>query len=355
MDDSVFLMMMERNGDMVTMASYAPLFCNVNAKNWGVNLIEFDASRSFAHSAYYVQKTFNENRPDVNLATAVNVKPKPDPNAPLMAGKFGLGAWHTSTEFKELRMYDERGKLIYKDDFKSLKNWDTPGVGQWRAGGGVLRQTDKGKSPAMLLLKTPELKVGKVTLKARRVDGSEGFLMFFNASGIKRFLFCNYGAAGNKFSAIQHRGVPAGCAFKGGMSTRGRMEDDRWYDISLVVAKNKAEMYLDGKKVADAKVEYLPSFFATGGYDRRNKAVVIKATNYHAAPVRTTIQLEGAGSVGATGKHIVIRSGSPRDRNTLDKPRRIAPHGQPLANCSKSFSVTLPPYSVNILRIPAAK
>ena len=81
MDDSVFLMMMERNGDLVSMASYAPLLCNVNQRDWGVNLIEFDSSRSFAHASYYVQKAFNENRPDVNLATTVGVKPEPDPNA----------------------------------------------------------------------------------------------------------------------------------------------------------------------------------------------------------------------------------------------------------------------------------
>ena len=136
--------------------------------------------------------------------------------------------------------------------------------------------------------------MGKVTLKARRVDGREGFLLFFNARGIDRFLFCNYGAAGNKFSAIQKRGDLKGCAFKGGMNTQGPIENDRWYDVSLIVTKDKAEMYKDGKKVAEARVEYLPSYFATAGYDRRNKAVVIKATNYHAAPVRVKIQLEGA-------------------------------------------------------------
>ena len=355
MDDSLFLMMMERNGDLVTMASYAPLFCNVHAKDWGVNLIEFDSSRSFAHSSYYVQKAFNENRPDVNLATVASVKPKPDPNTPLMAGKFGLGSWNTSTEFKELRMYDEQGNLIHSDDFESLENWDAPGVGQWQAKAGVLRQTDKDKSPSMLLLKTPELKVGKVTLKAQRTGGTEGFLMFFNAHGIDRFLFCNYGAAGNAFSAIQERGAPEGCAFKGGRNTQGPIKNDRWYDISLIVTKNKAEMYLDGKKVSDAQVEYLPSFFATAGYDHRNKTVVIKATNYHATPVRAEIQLKGASSVGSTGRHIVIRSDQPRDQNTLDNPRRIVPREQPLPHCGKRFSVTLPPHSVNILRTPARK
>lgn len=352
LDDSVYLMMLERNGDLVTMASYAPLFCNVNSRDWGVNLIEFDAARSFAHASYYVQQAFNANRPEVNLATTVEVAPKPDPTQPLMAGRFGLGAWHTQTEFKELRIHDEQGKLVYSDDFQTLESWDTPGIGAWRAENGVLRQTDPGRSPAMLLLKTPELKTGRVTLKARRVGGSEGFLMFFNASNIDRFLFCNYGAAGNSFSAIQDRGVPEGCAFKGGRSTPGRIENERWYDISLVVNRDRAEMFLDGRRVSDAQMDYLPSFFATAGYDRKGKRVVLKATNYHPQPIRAGIQLDGAESVGSAGQHLVIRAGLPTDENSLATPRRIVPQELPLPNCARSFSVTLPPSSVNVLRIP---
>jgi len=354
MDDSVFLMMMERNGDLVKMTSYAPLFCNVSKRDWGVNLIEFDASRSFAHASYYVQKVFNENRPDVNLATFTSLRPEPDPNAPLMAGKFGLGSWSSANEFKELRMYDEKGSLVLGDDFKSLDHWDTPGVGQWQVKDGVLQQTDKGRGPAMLLLKSPRFKAGRVTLKARRVEGSEGFLMFFNAAGPERFLFCNYGAAGNKFSAIQDRGVPEGCSFRGGMSTQGGIEMGRWYEISLVLGRDKAEMFLDGKKVSDAKAEYLPPFFAAAGCDVKGKTVVLKATNYHAKPVRAEIQLDGAVKVEASGRHIMIRSDDPYAENSLDNPRRIVPQEQPFSGCGARFSVTLAPYSVNVLRIPAS-
>ena len=353
LSDSVYLMMVERNGDLVKMASYAPLFCNVNKRDWGVNLIEYDSSRSFAHASYYVQKLFTENRPDVNLATTFDVEPKPDPARPLMAGKFGLGAWNTETEFKELRIYDEKDQLVFSDDFKSLDNWETPGIGQWRAENGLLRQTDKGRSPAMLLLKTPELKTGRVTLKARRVGGNEGFLLFFNASNIDRFLFCNYGAAGNSFSAIQDRGAPDGCTFKGGRSTPGKIENERWYDLSLTVTRDKAEMFLDGKKISDASMVHLPAFFATAGYGRKTKSVVLKAANYNKSPLQATLQIDGASTVTAKGQHIYIRADSLTDENSLETPRRIVPQEQPLSNCANVFSVILPPLSVNVLRISA--
>jgi alpha-L-arabinofuranosidase len=355
MDDSVFLMMMERNGDLVTMASYAPLLKNVNAPNWGVNLIEFDSSRSFAHASYYVQKVFNENRPDVNLATTVEVKPEPDPDTPLMAGKIGLGSWHTQNEFKDLRVYDETGAVIYRDDFKTLENWETPGTGRWSVKDGVLHQTDTGTSPAVLLLNKPAVPAGTVTVRARRVAGREGFLLLFNADGKDRFLFCNYGGAENTFYGIQNRGEPNGYSFRGGRTARGSIETGRWYDISVEIGKNRAVMYLDGKRVSSARLRYMPSFFAVAGYDHTNKTVVLKATNYHSVPLRTTVHLDGAAQIGSSGQHIVIRSDNLTDKNSLEAPRRIVPREQPLRGCAEKFTVTLPPYSVNVLCIPARK
>ena len=113
-------------------------------------------------------------------------------------------------------------------------------------------------------------------------------------------------------------------------------------------------MFLDGRRVSDASMVYLPSFFATAGYDRKGRAVVLKATNYHKQPVRARLWLEGAQTVGAEGRQIVIRSDGLYDENSLDHPRRIVPREEPLPNCASQFSVTLPPYSVNVLRIPAS-
>lgn len=351
MDDSVYLMMLERNGDLVTMASYAPLFVNVNNRSWGVNLIEFDSSRSFAHASYYVQKAFGETRPDVNVTTTVDENPKPDPDRPLFAGKFGLGSWNTVNEFKDLKIEDANGNVIFQDNFTDLSNWEAPQSGQWSVRDGVLHQSDPAKGPVSLFLKQP-LQTGKVTLKARRTSGNEGFLMFFHADGPDRFMFCNYGAAGNSFSALQ--GQPAeGIATKGGGDLQGAIENNRWYEIRLDLTKNSAEMYLDGKRVSRIEAEALANFFATAGVQEKSSHVVVRATNYHPTPIRTTIQLKGVQSVSPNGRHTVIHAGKPTDENSLDEPKRIVPQSHPLDNCAPSFEVTLPPFSVNVLEIPA--
>ncbi len=65
--EAAFLCGMERNGDLVTMTSYAPLLENVNNRRWPVNLIRFNSSQVIGRSSYYVQKMAAENRPDYNV------------------------------------------------------------------------------------------------------------------------------------------------------------------------------------------------------------------------------------------------------------------------------------------------
>ena len=355
MGDSLYLMMCERNGDLVKMASYAPLFCNVNQRDWGINLIEFDSTRSYAHASYYVQKLFAENRPDVNLATTYEVRPKLDVTKPLLAGRFGLGSWNTQVEFKELKVTDAQGNLLAGDDFQTLDKWDTPVAGNWSAEGGVLRQAAAGVAPSMLLMKGGGLTAGTITFKARRTGGSEGFLLFFNAEGVARCLFANVGGFGNTATVMEIRGESPNGAFRAGKSTPGPLENNRWYDVALTVGNTRAELYLDGKKVADCRLDNPQTFFANAGYDRKARTVVLKATNYHRTPITVEIQLDNAATVGAAGRHFVIRSDEPHAENSFDNPCRIVPVEQPLAECAKSFTVTLPPNSVNVLRIPARR
>ena len=58
---------MERNGDLVVMSSYAPLFELAGWATWHPNAIAFDSSRAYGIPSYYAQAMFAANRADVNL------------------------------------------------------------------------------------------------------------------------------------------------------------------------------------------------------------------------------------------------------------------------------------------------
>jgi alpha-N-arabinofuranosidase len=59
--EAAFMTGLERNGDVVKMASYAPLLAHVDAWQWKPDAIWFDNLRSFGTTDYYVQKIFANN------------------------------------------------------------------------------------------------------------------------------------------------------------------------------------------------------------------------------------------------------------------------------------------------------
>ena len=59
--EGLYLLHVERNGDVVAMTSYAPLFARKEATNWNPDLIYFDNERPFLTCSYYVQQLFGQS------------------------------------------------------------------------------------------------------------------------------------------------------------------------------------------------------------------------------------------------------------------------------------------------------
>ncbi|MGA2247201.1 MAG: alpha-L-arabinofuranosidase C-terminal domain-containing protein [Verrucomicrobiota bacterium] len=76
--EAAFMTGMERNSDVVRMASYAPLFANLNNKDWNPDLIYFTGTQVYGTPSYYVQQMFGLNRGNLVLPTTVA-----SPNSPL--------------------------------------------------------------------------------------------------------------------------------------------------------------------------------------------------------------------------------------------------------------------------------
>ncbi len=59
--EGLYLLHVERNGDVVCMTSYAPLFARKGATNWNPDLIYFDNERPYLTCSYYVQQMFGQS------------------------------------------------------------------------------------------------------------------------------------------------------------------------------------------------------------------------------------------------------------------------------------------------------
>ena len=62
--EGLYLLGIERNGDVVTMTSYAPLFCKKQHESWNPDLIYFDNTNVILTCSYYVQQMFGTTAGD---------------------------------------------------------------------------------------------------------------------------------------------------------------------------------------------------------------------------------------------------------------------------------------------------
>jgi alpha-L-arabinofuranosidase len=70
--EAAYMTALERNGDVVTLASYAPLLAKKGFTQWNPNMIYFDNSKIYPTVNYYVQKLFSTNQGDYYFANVIS-------------------------------------------------------------------------------------------------------------------------------------------------------------------------------------------------------------------------------------------------------------------------------------------
>lgn len=341
--EAAFLSGMERNSDLVKMASYAPLLENVNDRVWPTNLIWFDSHRVMGRSSYHVQKMYAENRPDYNTATEFE-QPR---NGVQVSGRIGLGGWNTDNEYRELKVTLPDGRVIEAD---MERGW-TPKGGTWSAADGTLSQEGPGVMRWSIWDSPEEFSDCSISVKARKKSGDEGFILYFGMQGETGYVL-NIGGWGNQTTAFQRMvgadmpQIPNNIA--------QQVETGRWYDIRIDIHGDSFTYSLDGKRMLEARIEQSRQYVVSG-YDETTGEEVIKFVNATEKPFTAGIELAGAESVGRIGKAIVLTSGDPSDENSLDNPEKVVPEERVYKGFSDRFTYTFAPWSFTVLRIKVQK
>lgn len=342
--EAAFLSGMERNSDLVKMASYAPLLENVNDRVWPTNLIWFDSHRVMGRSSYHVQKMYAENRPDYNTATEFE-QPR---SGVQVSGRIGLGGWNTDNEYRELKVTLPDGRVIEAD---MERGW-TPKGGTWSAADGTLSQEGPGVMRWSIWDSPEEFSDCSISVKARKKSGDEGFILYFGMQGETGYVL-NIGGWGNQTTAFQRMvgadmpQIPNNIA--------QQVETGRWYDIRIDIHGDSFTYSLDGKRMLEARIEQSRQYVVSGYDETTTGEEVIKFVNATEKPFTAGIELAGAESVGRTGKAIVLTSGDPSDENSLDNPEKVVPEERVYKGFSERFTYTFDPWSFTVLRIKVQK
>jgi alpha-L-arabinofuranosidase len=335
--EAAFMTGMERNSDVVVMASYAPLLVNVHHRGWNPDLINFDGSRVYGIPSYYVQKMFSENRGDAVLPVDVACRLV---NEGPTGGAVGVGTWITQAEYKDIKVTRGKETLLACDFAEGTKGWRLLS-GDWKVQDGALRQKSMADNVRAV---AGDKSWGDYTysLKARKLGGAEGFLILFRVRNDHEKAWWNLGGWGNRGHAVELGGVV-------GQEVPGRIETGRWYDIRIELKGANIKCYLDGKLIHDLNYPSVKSLFASAS--RAAGEVVLKLVNVTPVEQTARIKLQGVQQIDGPATLTVLASADAADENSLECPTKVAPRTRTMAIPGPVFQHTLPAHSVSVLRL----
>lgn len=345
LSEAAFMTGLERNADVVQMASYAPLTAHIDAWQWTPNLIWADNLRSYGTPSYYVQQLFMHHRGDRVLPVWLEGD-SPQTEA---TGGITLGTYHSSAEFKDLQI-SQGGRMVYTADFTGLDGWSKDS-GNWSAADGVLKQADPGAiasiTPASLVWTNYSISV-----KARKLAGSEGFMISFRQLGSNSRVQWNLGGWGNRQHGMQ--------SLLGGQErivqrVPGLIETGRWYDVRIELNGSHISGYLDGKLIQEVDIPLFRNsgLFVSAARDTRAGDVILKIVNADARARDLAIHLPGAKKMGRSLQEIILTHDSLAAANNLAQPLEVAPRRSWRKLGKTGLQQSIPANAFMVLRIPA--
>ncbi|MFF5102746.1 alpha-L-arabinofuranosidase C-terminal domain-containing protein [Streptomyces sp. NPDC000134] len=342
--EAAYMTGLERNADVVELASYAPLLANEDYVQWRPDLIWFNNRASWNSANYEVQKLFMNNTGDrVVPSTATTT---PGVGGPI-TGAVGLSTWATSAAYDDVKVTSADGATLLSDDFSGdASRWTHSGAGAWTVQDGQYVQTDEAAENTLVTAGDPAWKDYDLQVKATKRSGKEGFLVAFGVKDTGNYYWWNLGGWNNTQSAVER-------AADGGKSTllskAGSIETGRAYDIDIKVRGRQVTLYLDGQEWG-AFTDDKPAepFRQVVTEDARTGDLIVKVVNAQDTVARTEIDLGGART--ASRARVTTLAADQEAVNTeTDAP--VTPVTSTFSGVAPTFSYTFPANSVTFLRI----
>ena len=217
--------------------------------------------------------------------------------------------------------------MLYQADFsRGLRGWRR-GPGEWKVEDGALRQSSD-REDCLITTGSEDWSDYTFSLKARKIDGAEGFQVIVHFQRPGDYLVRNVGGSDNTRAALEFvRGGKKESPDKGAPVI---VEKDRWYDVRVEVEGRKVRCFLDDKLVTEGTSPPAPPLgpvFAGASRVEGTGEVILKVVNTSPGAQKLRIDLQGVKEVekGATAE---ILSGQPGDVNTLAEPEKMAPRAR---------------------------
>ena len=353
MAEAAYMTALERNGDVVELAAYAPLFAYQDHTQWTPDLIWFDKTGVWGSVNYYVQKIFAANQSDRIIPSTMDATGME--NAPILTGKVGVGTWQTSARFDSVVVTDTKtGDVLLSEDFTESKVSDFDVIsGNFAVRSNSLMQSNTNYpsndvTGDVLYMGDAGWSSYTLTVKARKTGGAEGFIIPFAVQDKNNFWHWNIGGWGNTVSTLEY--VSEG-AKSGKISSTVKpftVENGREYEIKIVVDGFNIKGYIDGELMFDYTAEALYGVYSVVGED--DDSIIVKLVNTTKTAVPVKIDVSSVSSYKGKADTQSISFKNPNMENSKNASRVSIEDGT--IDVSGVFEYELGKYSVTVIRIP---
>ncbi|WP_157237083.1 alpha-L-arabinofuranosidase C-terminal domain-containing protein [Promicromonospora sukumoe] len=353
LSEAAYMTGIERNADLVELASYAPMFANEDYVQWSPDMMWFDNDESWGSTSYWTQKMFMTNTGD-RVVPSVHDGPEETP-ADISGGVF-LSTWNTRAAYDDVVVTDNAsGDVLFSDSFDDASGWD-PQSGTWAVADGEYVQSAGNVTDARSIITDAYAKDWDnytLELDARKLGGSEAFLIGFAAGGRDDFYWWNLGGWNNTRQALQR--ADNSSANEVAAVEGHSMETGRDYHVKVVVSGRTIKLYLDGELQMTYTEPTTESLYQVVTRDERTGDLVLKVVNPYESVARTAVSLAGA-KVDPRAS-VTEMTGAPSARNTKTQPERVVPvESRTRLDVSRSgggsaFTYDFPAHSITFLRL----
>ena len=343
--EAAFMTGVERNADVVAMASYAPLLAYEGHQQWSPDLIWFDNDQSYGTPNYYVQKLYSIYRGDQYLENSLSLAESTEDMAKIR-GAVGIGTWNTQAVYRNIQITsNETGELIYENSGDDVSDMVYMG-GDFRLSDEGIAQTSSDIN-AVGIFGDRDWSDYTIELEAKKTGGAEGFLIMFGSGSMEDFYWWNIGGWNNTQTAIE-KAVGGSKTLIGGSTSLG-VNTGQWYEIKIVVSGQKIECYLDGKLIhsVEDQLNYDPVY--TSAVISDSGDITLKLVNVNDQIQTLDIELEGIDIGDYSVSMVELAANTAGSVNSLAQPENIHPITTNYEIVDGAFELDLTPLSLTIL------
>lgn len=322
LSEAAFMIGMERNQDIVTMSSYAPLLANVNHTVWNPDLIYFDNKATYGTPSYYVQKLFGENRGHMVVEAEVKTEKKKK----VFQG--GVAVYLADVNKVKTIKVTKDNEILLRREAISLEEAEQP---------------------------SDHISIGDASWTEYNVD----FKIKLEGTGIRfRFLDChkiydkqNYlqweinkegkcnlvhivGWSRVKLAPTQHINVVA----------------DEWYEARIEIKEDSVRCYLNNSLIQEYEIREIPYVTSVTTLDKEQKELIVKLVNANEYESNAIIDVKGL-EIMTEVEEIILTSSEPSAKNSMEIPLQVSPVKATIKVEGNSFLYNLKPYSLVLLKM----